>query len=204
VLRVERVVLERFVPTLFREAYVHLSAPYELVPQPPLHVEIFRDPQLFAVISVGLPGLAAHGFCFGLVFTSRSPFTGVFYWAEVLWHELCHVFHLPLSKSRVPRWFSEGLAVYEATEGSPEWQREMDEAMLAYRTADQLRGVGEFFLAFSRARSMLDMLVAYYHASRLAAFFAATYGSARLWGVLVLWGAGSPSPEVFKRGLGVP
>ena len=201
--REERKVLERYVPTLLREAYDHLSAKYELVPKPPLHVEIYRDPQLFAVKSVGLPGLAAHGICFGHVITSRSPNTGDFNWAEVLWHELSHVFHIQLSKSRVPRWFTEGLAVYEATEGRPEWQREMDETMLAYRTADKLRGVGEFNLAFTRARSMQDMLVAYYHAYRMAEFIATTYGTARMKKMLVLWGDKHPTPEVFKRGLGV-
>ncbi|MGB0588521.1 MAG: tetratricopeptide repeat protein [Myxococcota bacterium] len=201
--REERSVLGRYVPPLLKEAYAHLSSKYGLSPELPIHVEIYRDPQLFAVKSVGLPGLAAHGICFGHVITSRSPNTGDFNWAEVLWHELSHVFHIQLSKSRVPRWFTEGLAVYEATEGRPEWQREMDETLLAYRKAERLRGVADFNLAFTRARSMQDMLVAYYHAYRMAEFIATTYGTPRMKQMLVLWGEKRTTAEVFKRGLGV-
>jgi tetratricopeptide (TPR) repeat protein len=201
--REERAVLARYVPALLQEAYAHLSLKYGLTPTLPVHVEIYRDPQLFAVKSVGLPGLAAHGICFGHVITSRSPNTGDFNWAEVLWHELSHVFHIQLSHSRVPRWFTEGLAVYEATEGRPEWQREMDETLLAYRSADRLRGVADFNLAFTRARSMQDMLVAYYHAYRMAEFIATTYGAQRMKRMLVLWGDKHVTAEVFKRGLGV-
>ena len=86
--RDEASVLSRYVPGLLTEAYAHLEKKYGLKPELPLHVEIYRDPQLFAVKSVGLPGLAAHGICFGHVITSRSPNSGDFNWAEVLWHEL--------------------------------------------------------------------------------------------------------------------
>jgi cellulose synthase operon protein C len=201
--REEKAVLARYVPALLTEAYTHLSKKYGLAPELPVHVEVYRDPELFAVKSVGLPGLAAHGICFGHVITSRSPNTGDFNWAEVLWHELSHVFHIQLSNSRVPRWFTEGLAVYEATEGRPEWRREMDETLLAYRTADKLRGVADFNLAFTRARSMNDMLVAYYHAYRVAEFIATTYGNKRMKRMLVLWGEKRPTARVFEGALGV-
>ena len=42
----------------------------------------------------------------------------------ILWHELAHVFHIQMSKNRVPRWFTEGLAEYETIIVRPEWQRE--------------------------------------------------------------------------------
>ncbi len=201
--RDEKPVLERYVPDLLQEAYAHLSKKYRLEPARPLHIEIFPDPQLFAVRSIGLPQLQAHGICFGHVITARSPSAGDFNWGEVLWHELSHVFHIQLSKSRVPRWFTEGLAVFEATEGRPEWQREMDDTMLAYRRAGRLRGVADFNLSFTRARSMQDILVAYYHAYRMAEFIDATFGVERMRKMLVLWGKHRSTPQVFKQALGV-
>jgi hypothetical protein len=48
-----------------------------------------------------------------------------------LWHELAHVFHIQLSRSRVPRWFTEGLAEYETEHERPEWSREHDPALFA-------------------------------------------------------------------------
>ena len=38
-----------------------------------------------------------------------------------LWHEMSHVFTLSMTNHRVPRWFTEGIAVHEETAVSPEW-----------------------------------------------------------------------------------
>lgn len=199
----EQAVLERYVPALMTEAYQHLTKKYGVRPAPPVHVELYPDPQLFAVRSVGLPNLAAHGICFGHVVTARSPTPGDFNWAEVVWHELSHVFHIHLSHSRVPRWFTEGLAVYEATEGRPEWRREMDDTLLAWRRAGKLRGVADFDLAFTQARSLDDIVLAYYHAYRVTEFIDTTYGTKRLKRMLELWGQKKKTPTVFSEALGV-
>lgn len=199
----EEAVLARYVPALMTEAYRHLVAKYGMRPEPPVHVELYPDPQLFAVRSVGLPRLAAHGICFGHVITARSPAPGDFNWAEVVWHELSHVFHIQLSKSRVPRWFTEGLAVYEATEGRPEWRREMDDTLLAWRQAGKLRGIADFDLAFTQARSLDDIVLAYYHAYRVAEFIDTTFGTKRLKRMLELWGQKKQTPAVFSEALGV-
>ncbi len=45
--------------------------------------------------------------------SGRPP--GSFHWDSTLWHELSHVFILPATNHRVPRWFTEGLAVHEET-----------------------------------------------------------------------------------------
>ncbi len=55
---------------------------------------------------------------------SRKP--GTFHWDSTLWHELSHVYVLNMTKSRVPRWFTEGLAVYEETAASPDWGDRLD------------------------------------------------------------------------------
>lgn len=199
----EEAVLARYVPALMTEAYNHLVAKYGIRPELPIHVELYPDPQLFAVRSVGLPQLAAHGICFGHVITARSPTPGDFNWAEVVWHELSHVFHIQLSNSRVPRWFTEGLAVYEATEGRPEWRREMDDTLLAWRQAGKLRGVADFDLAFTQARSLDDIVLAYYHAYRVAEFIDTTFGTKRLKRMLELWGQKKKTPAVFSEALGV-
>ncbi len=199
----EEAVFSRYMPGLLKEAWTHLTAKYGFVPEPPVHVEVFEDVELFAVRSIGLPRLAAHGICFGHVITARSPAAGNFNWAEVLWHELSHVFHIQLSKSRVPRWFTEGLAVYEATEGRPEWKREMDQTLFGWHRRGKLRGVADFNLAFTRAKSMEDILVAYYHAYRMAEFIATEYGNKRMKKMLLLWGDKEKTPQVFAKALRV-
>jgi tetratricopeptide (TPR) repeat protein len=201
--RTEKAVLARYVPDLLKEAYTWLSAKYAFQPEPPIHVEVFHDTQLFSIRSVGLPRLGAHGICFGHLITARSPKPADFNWAEVLWHELSHVFHIQISQSRVPRWFTEGLAVYESTEGRPEWRREMDDTLLAYREAGQLRGIAEFNLAFTQAKNLEDILVAYYHAYVVAEHLMQVYGAAKLKDMLLAWGAKKSTPEVFLTVLGL-
>ncbi len=51
--------------------------------------------------------------------SARKP--GDFNWGSTLWHEMSHVFILTATNFRVPRWFTEGLAVHEEGERSPEW-----------------------------------------------------------------------------------
>src|SRR5580692_5257550 len=49
----------------------------------------------------------------------RPP--GSFHWASTLWHEMSHVYTLSMTDSKVPRWFTEGIAVHEETAVNPEW-----------------------------------------------------------------------------------
>ncbi len=197
--RDEVAVLKRHVPPLLTRAYRHFKDKYGVTPKAPLHIEIFKSPEVFGVRSVGVPQLAAHGICFGHVVTARSPSAGNFNWAEVLWHELAHVYHIQLSKSRVPRWFTEGLAVWESREGDPRWVREGDAELRAARRRGALRGIGDFNLAFTQATSLDEMSLAYYHASRVAEFVHTRWGSDDVRAMLVAWGEGLQTPAVVER-----
>ena len=69
-------------------------------------------------------GLGALGVTFGYVVAMDSPSArkpGQWHWASTMWHELSHVYVLEMTNHRVPRWFTEGLAVYEETAASPDW-----------------------------------------------------------------------------------
>src|SRR5258708_35380443 len=74
---------------------------------------------------MGMPGLGALGVTFGEVVAMDSPSgrkPGEFNWDATLWHEISHVYILMATKHRVPRWFTEGLAVHEegVASGRPE------------------------------------------------------------------------------------
>jgi hypothetical protein len=57
----------------------------------------------------------------------------------VLTHELAHVFAIQLSRSRVPRWFTEGLSEVETARLRPEWTRHDDAALYARFAAASCR-----------------------------------------------------------------
>ena len=88
----------------------------------PVQLEVYPDHEDFAVRTMGMPGLGALGVTFGSVVAMDSPSgrpPGTFHWASTMWHELSHVFVLQATNHRVPRWFTEGMAVYEETAAAP-------------------------------------------------------------------------------------
>ncbi len=201
--RKERAVLEALVPTLVEEAYRAYSQRYAFEPRPPLQVEVFPKVEDFSIRSVGTRHLGAHAICFGHVVTARSPNAGNFNWAEVLWHELAHVFHLQLSRSRVPRWFTEGLAVLEERHARPEWIRRMEADLAAALVSGQLAKVGRFNLAFTHARSARDILLAYYQAYQVLAFIEARWGMSHIVEMLKGYGQGKTTEDLLGAVLGV-
>ena len=97
---------------------------YKLKLEKPVQVEVYPDHEDFAVRTLGMPGLGALGVTFGYSVAMDSPSgrkPGTFHWASTLWHEMSHVYTLTATGHRVPRWFTEGLAVHEETAISPDW-----------------------------------------------------------------------------------
>ena len=107
----------------------------------------------FSVRTVGLAGMGILGVSFGPVVAMDSPTgrpLGTFNWGSTLWHELAHTFHLGLSGYRVPRWFSEGLAVFEERQARPGWGADASvDFLLAYH-AGKLLPVSELNNGFVR------------------------------------------------------
>ena len=48
-----------------------------------------------------------------------------FNWGSTLWHEFTHVITLQMTDNKVPRWFSEGLSVFEERKAYPGWGDDM-------------------------------------------------------------------------------
>ena len=122
--RKESDVLAPYAANLLEEAAAKLTAKYHFTPKGPIIVEIFQNHEDFAVRTLGMPGLGALGVCFGSVIAQDSPSAreaGEFNWGSTLWHEYTHVITLQMTDYRIPRWFSEGLSVYEERRARPGW-----------------------------------------------------------------------------------
>src|SRR5262249_51088947 len=117
----------------------------------PVQLEVYPDHEDFAVRTMGMPGLGALGVTFGQVVAMDSPSgrkPGQFHWASTMWHELSHVYVLSMTNHRVPRWFTEGLAVYEETAAAPDWGDRLDhEAIMAIKDK-KLLGIAELDRGF--------------------------------------------------------
>ncbi|MDH3218634.1 MAG: tetratricopeptide repeat protein [Gammaproteobacteria bacterium] len=176
----ENALLREYVEDLARLAYRHFKARYRHEPEQPIRVELYPDHADFSVRSVGLAGVGLLGVCFGPVVAMDSPSArerGAFNWGSTLWHELAHVFHLSITGNRVPRWFSEGLAVYEEHLARPGWGGDVDPGFLRAYLDGQLLPLSRLNNGFVRPSYPEQVIHSYYQASLVFEFIETRWGS---------------------------
>ncbi|HEX9296618.1 MAG TPA: tetratricopeptide repeat protein, partial [Polyangiaceae bacterium] len=199
----EKPILMRYVPAMLNEAWASMIKRYGFTPSKPIFIELYASKQNFSVRTSGLPNVGIQGVCFGKTLAAMSPRAEPFNWGNVLWHELAHVFAIQLSKSRVPRWFTEGLSEYETIVRRPEWQREEDPSLYAALEGGRIPPLDKFNQAFTHADDARDVMTAYYAASQIQVYVATAFGMNKITEMLRLWGEGKPTEEVIQRALGI-
>lgn len=202
--RDERRVMAPYLTRTLRQAYRSMVERYRFTPQGPIRIELFSRPDHFAVRTSGLPTMGVQGVCFGKVITAMSPRAAPFNWGQITWHELAHVFHIQLSRNRVPRWFTEGLAEYEAELARPEWKREEDHRLYLGLQRDAIPPLSRLNHAFTHARSQADVLVAYYASTKAVAYIVDRFGFPAVTAMLRGFGDGQTTETVVQRVLGLP
>jgi tetratricopeptide (TPR) repeat protein len=201
--KTEAKLLKRTVAPLLEQAYGIYAKKYKFTPKLPIIIELFKDPQHYAVRTVGTPNLSALGVCFGGVITTTSPALGRFNWGQVLWHELNHVFTIQMSRSRVPRWFTEGMADLEPILHRPEWKRENDFDIYKAIRSGRLKGIASMSTAFSRARSIQEMVVAYYQGSLMISYMIKNFTLPKVLQALRAYGKGQRTEQILPAITGV-
>lgn len=199
----EKAVLERYVPAMLKQAWGSMVKRYGFTPETPVGIELYADAQSFSIRTSGLPAVGIQGVCFGKTLAAQSPGAGSFNWGMILWHELAHVFHIQMSKSHVPRWFTEGLAEYETIIQRPEWQREEHLALYHGLRDGKIPEIGSFNRAFTHVDSAQDVVMAYFAASQIAVFLADEFGFDKVSKLLPAWAAGQRTPEAVQAVLGI-
>lgn len=178
--RREAAVYGQDVLELLNRARSVLTTRYGVQPDEPVIVEIFSDPNDFAVRTFGLPRASGYlGVCFGRVITANSPLSqrdAPANWHSVLWHEYAHVVTLQATANRIPRWFSEGISVYEERQANPCWGMRMNAAHRRRILRDGVPPIAELSSLFLTARSGEDVAFAYYASSLAVEFLIRRYG----------------------------
>ncbi|MBX7118594.1 MAG: hypothetical protein K1X31_06305 [Gemmatimonadaceae bacterium] len=195
-------VLLPYLAPLLEEAYDALAARYDYRPPAPVRMEIYDRHADFSVRTVGLTGLGALGVSFGRLLAIDAPSArdpGTFNWGSTAWHELTHTFTLGLSGNRVPRWFSEGVSVFEERRARPGWGATVTPVYLAALKADRLRPVSQLNEGFVRPRDPNEVILSYYHASLVAEMIEAQFGPRALGDLLRAWGEGLTTAAVVQR-----
>jgi tetratricopeptide (TPR) repeat protein len=172
----------------------------------PVQVEVYPDHEDFAVRTMGMPGLGALGVTFGQVVAMDSPSArrpGDFNWGSTLWHEMSHVYILSATKGRVPRWFTEGLAVHEETQVSPEWgDRVSPEILIAIRDK-KLLPVAKLDRGFIFPEYPAQVVVSYFEAGSICDFIKSHWSEDKLLDMVHSYAQRKTTPEVIQADLGV-
>jgi tetratricopeptide (TPR) repeat protein len=177
---------------------------YQLKLTVPVQVEVYPDHEDFAVRTTGVPGLGALGVTFGTVVAMDSPSgrtPGSFHWASTMWHELSHVYVLTATKHRVPRWFTEGLAVYEETAVAPDWGDRLDPEAINAIATNKLLPVAELDRGFVRPSYPSQVIVSYFQAGQICSYIAQKWGYAKLLEMMHAFGDLKMTPQVIQEDL---
>jgi len=175
----ESELLGEYVYDIAEQAYERFAARYAHRPPTPIRVELYPEHADFSVRSVGLAGVGLLGVCFGQVVAMDSPAArerGAFNWGSTLWHELAHVFHLTMTDNRVPRWFSEGLAVYEERQARPGWGGDVDPGFLRAYLSGKLLPLSQLNNGFVRPTYPEQVIHSYFQASLVFEFIESRWG----------------------------
>jgi hypothetical protein len=90
------------------------------------------------------------------------------------------VFILAATNHRVPRWFTEGLAVHEETQASPEWGDPMTPDILVALRDRKLLPIADLGRGFVRPQYPTQVFVSYFQAGQICDYISSRWGDAKL------------------------
>jgi cellulose synthase operon protein C len=196
-------VLTNYAAALLDEAQRKLSAKYQFTPRPPISVEIFPNHADFEVRVLGLTGLGALGVCFGQVIAQDSPSArpGEFNWGSTLWHEYMHVITLQITDHLIPRWFSEGLSVFEEHNARPGWGDDWNTGLIKALIDGEWFKIADLDNGFIRPKRPNDVPLAYFQASQVCHFINDRYGFNAILEMLRGYREKKKTPEILQQAL---
>ena len=206
--RKERI-LVRYAAPYVDEVYVELCERFGYrPPQKPL-VEIFNRAkgvgghQWFSARMTGLPYVGTIAASTGRIVAMVSPgepsLKARFNWARVLKHELVHVITLQQTDFNIPRWFTEGLAVWSEGEPRPQTWNEL----LVRRVGNgDLFDLESINFAFTRPDSSDDWTMAYCQAELYVDYMLRDHRPDVLVELLAAYTENLSTPEALGRVFG--
>ena len=198
--------LRPYIEPELQRAIATYEKKYQMKLNSPVQLEVYPQHEDFAVRTVGLPGLGALGVTFGAVVGMDSPSSrppGTFHWASTMWHELSHVYVLQATNYRVPRWFTEGLAVYEETAVAPDWGDRLDPEAIAAIHGKKLLPIAQLDRGFVRPSYPAQVVVSYFQAGRICSFIAEKWGYGKLLDMIHSYARLESTPDAIRNNLGL-
>ena len=191
-------VLRPYVIELAELSLETFRAKYQFTPKKPVRIELYPDHDDFGVRTMGLPGVGLLGVTFGHVVAMDSPSgrsPGSFHWGTTLWHELAHVITLEATNHLVPRWYSEGISVYEEWAADESWGDRISPDVIEALKKDKFLPVAELDSGFIRPQYPKQIAVSYFQAGLVCRFIAEKWGFSKLVELLDGFGEGRSTAD---------
>ncbi len=202
----EATLLRPYFQEEFDRALATYEKKYKFKLANPVQLEVYPNHEDFAVRTVSMPGLGALGVTFGYVVAMDSPSgrkPGQWHWASTMWHELSHVYVLEMTNHRVPRWFTEGLAVYEETAASPDWGDRLDHESIMAIKDKKLLPVAELDRGFVHPTYPAQVVVSYFQGGKICSFIVQKWGWDKILAMIHDFGENRPTAEVIEKEFGI-
>src|SRR5665213_1305387 len=186
------------------KAMATYQAKYKMTLDGPVRLEVYPNHEDFAVRTMGMPGLGALGVTFGDVVAMDSPSgrrPGDVNWGSTMWHEMSHVFILSATNYRVPRWFTEGLAVHEEGQADPRWANRLTPEVVVAIRDKKLLPVEDLDQGFIFPKYPDQVIVSYWQGGTICDYIAERWGSDALLGMAHSFGQLKTLPVVFQENL---
>jgi tetratricopeptide (TPR) repeat protein len=186
---------------LLKQARSQLCEKYGLQLDHSVIVELFPNPQDFAVRTFGMPDVDGYlGVCFGNVITANSPKAQrPANWEAVLWHEFAHVVTLNLTRNKMPRWLSEGISVHEELQRNAAWGQRMNPTYRRMILSGELTPVGKLSGAFLNPPTPVHLQFAYYQSALAVEFLIERFGLDAVKAILADLGDGEEINATLTR-----
>lgn len=202
----EASVIDSYVTDLVTDSVRAFTERYQFELKEDVVVELYPEHDDFAVRTLGLPGIGLLGVAFGYLVAMDSPSgsrEGEFHWGTTLWHEIAHIFTLEATGNLVPRWFSEGVSVFEEWSTGPLPGRHIPVRVLEAMADDRFLPVAELDGGFMRPTYEGQVIVSYTQAGLLCQYIAREWGQQGLVDMLTGFAEGLGTVAAIRQGLGV-
>ena len=179
---------------------------YRFTPKAPIIVEIYPNHEDFVVRSIGMPGVGILGVTFGYLFSMDSPTAQhdpSYHWGTTLWHEMAHVFTLEATNHLVPRWFSEGISVFEEWRTGPIPGRKIPNNVLAAMAEGKFLPISVLDDGFMRPTYDDQVIVSYMQAGLVFEFIDLEYGFDKIVDILYQFKDGTSAVSAIENSLGI-
>lgn len=204
--RDEAEVLKPYARELAEASMATFAERYHFPTKEPVIVEIFPNHEDFVVRSIGMPGVGILGVTFGYLFAMDSP-TGhpdeTYHWGTTLWHEMAHVYTLEASEHGVPRWYSEGISVYEEWNTGPIPGIKIPAYVLEFMAEGAFLPVAKLDDGFMRPTYDEQVIVSYMQAGLIFQFISEEYGHDKIVDMLYQFVEGTDEVTAIETALGI-